>query len=151
VCSSDLALNGPPALGGAVANVGGGVITIANGINGGPAIQAGQNRTTTVASDSTFQAGWYNQTLNNANAGNLLTSAGFTIDGFVSSSVNPTSLKFWEQQANGTETLLGSFVYDRNSGIMTFTAVPEPSTYGLMAGLGLLVLAVRRQVKFNKA
>jgi len=91
--------------------------------------------------------GWYNQTVNNANAGNLLTSAGYTIDGSVASSgANPQALKFWEQQANGTVTLVGSFLYNRSTGILGFSpsAVPEPST-GLLGGCGFLLLAIRRQ------
>jgi len=138
---------GPPPLNNTVGNVGGGVVSVANGVNNGPAIQSGQSRVTTVASDATFMNGWYNQTVNNANTGNLLQSAGYTIDGFVASSGNnPQALRFWEQQANGTVSLVGIFGYNRSTGILTFSpAVPEPETYGLVAGCGLLLLAIRRQ------
>jgi len=38
----------------------------------------------------------------------------------------------------------GTFTFD-NLGNFSFTPVPEPATYGLLAGLGLLALTVRRQ------
>jgi hypothetical protein len=46
------------------------------------------------------------------------------------------------------KTLLGTFALD-GSGTLTFTAtaVPEPSTYGLFAGLGVLALSLRRQLR----
>ena len=49
--------------------------------------------------------------------------------------------------ANGSApTSFGTFTLD-SGGVVTFTAaaVPEPSTYGLLAGAGLLVICLRRQ------
>ena len=49
------------------------------------------------------------------------------------------------------KTLLGTFSLDA-SGNLTFTgaaAVPEPATYGLIGGLGLLALSLRRQLRQN--
>lgn len=43
-----------------------------------------------------------------------------------------------------SNTYLGRFSLD-NSGQLTFTAVPEPSTYGLLAFAGLLVVVLRRR------
>jgi hypothetical protein len=51
--------------------------------------------------------------------------------------------------ASGTTSTIGTFTLD-NTGMLTFTAVPEPSTYGVLAGMGLLALCLRRQF-VNKA
>jgi hypothetical protein len=48
----------------------------------------------------------------------------------------------------GSPTLLGTFSLSGN-GIVTFAAVPEPSTFGMLASMGLLALCLRRQ--FRKA
>jgi hypothetical protein len=54
-------------------------------------------------------------------------------------------------QANASDTYEGYFTF-KSDGEVDFTAaglsaVPEPSTYGLIAGLGLLGLAFRRQLR----
>jgi hypothetical protein len=48
---------------------------------------------------------------------------------------------------------LGTLTIDMNAQTITYigTAVPEPSTYGLLAGAGLLVVALRRQVGLKKS
>jgi hypothetical protein len=47
----------------------------------------------------------------------------------------------------------GTFNIDVQSDTVTFTttAVPEPGTYGLLAGFGLLALGLRHQLKDRKA
>jgi hypothetical protein len=47
---------------------------------------------------------------------------------------------------------MGQFVID-SSGDVAYdvTAVPEPSTYGLLAGAGLLAFALRRQFNGQNA
>jgi len=56
----------------------------------------------------------------------------------------------WEQQpgtnptAKGTASLLGTFALS-NSGVLTFTAAPEPSTVTLAIAAGLAMLASRRR------
>jgi hypothetical protein len=54
----------------------------------------------------------------------------------------------WEVpvSGNGSDTYLGFFTF-QTDGEVEFTAVPEPATYGLLAGLGLLAVAVRRQFR----
>jgi hypothetical protein len=54
------------------------------------------------------------------------------------------SMDFYAVTANGaTPVELGSFTLD-GTGTLSFTAVPEPTTYSLVAGLGLLALSLRR-------
>src|SRR5262249_28301673 len=43
-------------------------------------------------------------------------------------------------------TYLGTFQLDA-AGNVGFTAGPEPTSYGMVAGIGLLILAVRRQLR----
>src|SRR5262245_45684974 len=58
----------------------------------------------------------------------------------------PGEMDFFRGLANNTSpTILGSFSLD-GAGTVTFTAVPEPSSYGLVAGLGLLALCIRRRL-----
>jgi hypothetical protein len=56
----------------------------------------------------------------------------------------------WEYNENsGVDTYLGYFTFNGANDELDFTstvaAVPEPSTYGLLAASGLLALALRRQ------
>lgn len=63
--------------------------------------------------------------------------------------VGTGSANFYSLVANGSAANpLGTFTLS-SGGILTFTAVPEPSTYGILAGVGLLALSLRRQ--FAKA
>jgi len=72
------------------------------------------------------------------NLPNSTTSASFTSGSVVED--------FYGVKANNTAgTLLGTFTFD-STGTLSFTAVPEPSTYGLLAGLGLMVVTIRRQL-----
>jgi len=53
------------------------------------------------------------------------------------------------ESGHGSEIYLGYFTFDPN-GELTYTAVsavPEPSTYGMLAGAGLLALVFRRQFR----
>jgi hypothetical protein len=52
-----------------------------------------------------------------------------------------------------SDTYLGYFTFDNADDIISFTsvnaavAVPEPAAYGVLAGAGLLLLALRRQLR----
>jgi len=58
------------------------------------------------------------------------------------------SLAYFFDNVNGTATADNYFDYNSSSGVLGFatTAVPEPATFGLLGGLGLLALALRRQL-----
>jgi hypothetical protein len=57
----------------------------------------------------------------------------------------------WNLVANGSPgSQFGSFTLGAN-GMVTFTAVPEPTTYGVLAGFGLLVLSLRRSFSQKSA
>ena len=72
--------------------------------------------------------------------------------------VNPNlagdgAIDFWVQnEGTGTDSVLGQFSL-ASDGVVTFNvaAVPEPATYGLLAGAGLLIVALRRQFSVKKA
>jgi hypothetical protein len=95
--------------------------------------------------DSTTDNSWNRQTINPT----LLTQYQNAWEN--PNQVGAGSISFWSVQANNTEGALdGTFSLD-NSGVVTFTAVPEPSTYGLFAGAGLLAVCLRNQFRRKQA
>lgn len=108
-----------------------------------------QNFATGGAGDSisilaTDDNSWNNQTI----------SGGLTVQ-YVNAYENPnvigtTSDSLYSVAANGSSpVLLGNFSLN-GSGVLTFNAVPEPATWGLAAGMALLLLSFRRG-SFRKA
>jgi hypothetical protein len=86
------------------------------------------NNGTISASTSTFGADWYNP--NSTGAG---------------------TVNFYQSKDNGSAlVLLNTWTLSVNASgddILTYgSAVPEPTTYGLLAGAGLLALSLRRRV-----
>jgi len=80
---------------------------------------------------------------------NINTLAGGPVENIMSGSTVYSGL--WEvpQSGQGTEKYLGYFTYDP-TGEVDFTsvnAVPEPSTYAMVAAAGLAAVATRRQLR----
>jgi len=94
---------------------------------------------------------WFNNVLDPLNANTFVSKTGRNPNaGDTSASVLYEDL--YRGTPNGAFTYLGYFAFDSSSGSLVFTPsafvpVPEPSTYGLIAGSGLLLLTLRRQIK----
>ena len=104
---------------------------------------ASWNGETIVGGSGTYFNNYGSATPNNPNS---VTPSSFTSGAVIED--------LYGVKANNTAAaLLGTMTFD-STGTLTFnvSAVPEPSTYGVLAGLGLLALSVRRQLGlFNKA
>jgi hypothetical protein len=87
--------------------------------------------------------GWNQQTIN----GSLATQYHNVYE--IPNVTGTTSADFYSVIGNGSApSQVGTFSLD-STGTVTFTAftpVPEPATYGVLAGLGLLALSLRRQM-----
>jgi len=103
---------------------------------------------------------WENLIGPNTATGTFQSNVGLNPD----SSVGNSSVLYedlWETSSStisGGEpfTYLGYFTLDAPTGSLTFTgadvtAVPEPATYGILAGMGMLILALRREVRGKTA
>jgi len=95
---------------------------------------------TTTSADTT---GWSVQTDPIA-AGNTLRN-----DWYDPNVTAAATAYLWDNTDVGGKTLAGSFSYDSAGGGLTYSLVPEPSTFSLVGSMGLLAFAVRR--KFAKA
>jgi hypothetical protein len=66
---------------------------------------------------------------------------------FFNPNVSSSSTAYLYNNLNiGTVIADGSFSYNAASGVVTYSAVPEPTSLGLLAGFGLLALLFRRHL-----
>ncbi len=111
----------------------GNIRSIAGGTS---AIQAGGFRTTT-SSDTT---GWFMQTDQPAG-----TPGNYFFNNYLNPNVGSSATAFLIAGNNGGAlTDLGSFTF--NGGLLTYTAVPEPTTFSLVGGFGILAVMLRRRL-----
>ena len=127
------------------------VAAMINNVNGG--ISAGQS-TTVAQSDPNSFSTWVLSTV----PPSYLSSTGIDPRASTTGSVLYEDLYKAANNVNGNNfSYLGYFTLDTTSGAsLTFTPidfvpVPEPTTYGVFAGVGLLALMFRRHVKAKKA
>ena len=103
---------------------------------------AGQSLSITSTDDNS----WNMQTINGSLGAQFINAYGNNpnVQGLTSDSL-------YGIVAGGSDpTLLGSFALD-NTGTLTFTAVPEPITFGAFAGAGLLLVSLRNQLRRKQA
>jgi len=99
-----------------------------------------------VSVDSTTDNSWNHQTINPTLTTQYLNAWESP------NTVGTGSINFWAVQANSTAGTQDAFFTLDSSGVVTFSAaVPEPSTYGLFAGAGLLVVCLRNQFRRKQA
>jgi hypothetical protein len=137
--------NAVNAIGGGASGANG---TVASSLDAGNRIVSVTTaQTQSYQSEGTFNSG---NTINYGGAINTVAGAGGLMESAAGSS--PVYSALWEQAPNAAssaDTYLGYFTFDPN-GEVDFTsvnAVPEPSTYGLIACAGLLALVFRRQLR----
>src|SRR5262245_28549354 len=104
-----------------------------------------------------------------AGAGQFVTPASTSANSWNVQTVNPTlpgqyknvygspnmtgigQIQFWQAQANLSAPVgLDNFKLDAN-GILTYGSVPEPATFGILGGLGVLAMAFRHQLRRIRA
>jgi len=147
------------ALQGALTSSGSSGSPFPNGVLSGTGLTAGNGTTFSAADASSFTSLIYN-----GNPNFVGTMGGLSPAGTTAGSVVYEDLYREVDQGGGRGGLQGNWAYqgyltlDLSGGtsqLLTFTpaavAVPEPSTYGLIAGAGLLVLSLRRQLGFKSA
>jgi hypothetical protein len=95
--------------------------------------------------DSTTDNSWNHQTINPTLTTQYLNAWESP------NTVGAGSINFWTMQANSSAGNQDQFFTLGSDGVVTFAAVPEPSTYGLFAGAGLLAVCLRNQFRRKQA
>jgi hypothetical protein len=132
----------------------------ANQPNGAPIVTASE-----VSTDPTLAGSFQQQAQQSGtsqlpiNFGQLVSTAGGAVEAQILKGGATQYATLYEVPQAGSvtsETMLGYFSF-MGDGEITYTednlvsAVPEPSTYGMLAGFGLLAVALRRQFRLVKA
>ena len=100
---------------------------------------SGAGNSATPAASTPYS--WNTETLNPTLGTDFLNEVG----GANPNVVGETSVGFYGTADNGSApSAIGSFSLDQ-TGTVTFTAVPEPSAYGIVAGAGLLMVSLRNR------
>ena len=109
-----------------------------------------QGQTATIAASS--QNSMYSQTINSTLSGQYYNVIGATASTPVVTSGLQTA-DFYQVIDNGSApTLFGTFTLNANDSVTFNTvAVPEPTTYGFLAGAGVLALSLRNQFRRKQA
>jgi hypothetical protein len=93
-----------------------------------------------IAPSSTLANSWNQQTVVGGTSRYATVNSNPNATGY-------TMVNFYKTTADGSApSLLGHFDFNQN-GIVTFSAVPEPATFGAIAGAGLLIVALRTQFR----
>jgi hypothetical protein len=125
-------LNGSPAW----TPVNSAVSAIGSLFTGGTPNAMGQN----VAPASTLANSWNQQTVIGGTGKYVTVGTSPNGTGYI-------TMNFYRTVAdNSTPSLLGTFSFGQN-GIVTFNAIPEPATFGAIAGAGLLLVSLRSQFR----
>jgi hypothetical protein len=128
--------------------------TAANGTQiSGNLSSSGTDKGITIASatSGSYQSAAFNAGLN-YNKGYTTSGASTAVEGVLASASSQYYLGLWSTPVGGPNTEWGYFDFNfYGTGgveyISAVSAVPEPATYGMLAGLGLLGFAVRRQLR----
>jgi hypothetical protein len=92
---------------------------------------------------------WFNNVLDPLNPNTFVSKTGRNPNGG-DTTASTLYEDLYRATPSGAFTYLGYFAVDSSGLVFTpsaFVPVPEPTTYGLIAGSGLLLLTLRRQLK----
>ena len=109
----------------------------------------GQQNSVPVGSQVAGTPGAWDQQVQPVNTGSLGGALGFNPDVHVG-----YTAQFYDLvDDNSAPAKDGTFTFNASTDVLTYnvTAVPEPSTYGLLAGIGLLIVSLRSKFSRQQA